>query len=197
LRQKRLKELQSQHAKQKQWKALGHGTYQELAPSNNTNDVAKEFFEASKESERMVVHFYRPSTRLCDIFHAHLSKLAPKHLETRFVKINVEGCDVENGGGASYLVEKLGVVVMPTLVLIKNRQAFHHVRGFDELGGTDDFSANMLAYVLGKHHGILDLRDDEEVSEDVLQYQGIHKLTIRKGKSAKKGYYDDADDEFG
>jgi hypothetical protein len=197
LRQKRILELQGNHAKQQQWKALGHGTYQELSPSNHTHDVVKEFFQASKDSERLVVHFYRPSTRLCDVFHAHLSALAPKHLETKFLKINVEGCtNHEQGSGALYLVEKLGIVIMPTLVLIKNRKAFHHIRGFDELGGTDDFSASLLAYVLGKHHGILDLRDDEEVSEDVLQHRGINKLTVREGKSAKKGYYDDKDDEF-
>ncbi|KAG7358258.1 thioredoxin [Nitzschia inconspicua] len=197
LRQKRLEELQSTYTKQQKWKSLGHGTYQELTSGgSNTNDVAKDFFQASKESERLVVHFYRPSTRLCDVFHAHLSKLAPKHLETRFVKINVEGCDAQEGSGASYLVEKLGIVVMPTLVLIKNRQAFHHIRGFDEFGGNEDFSSNVLAYVLGKNHGILDLRDDEEVSDEVLQYQGINKMTIRKIKSAKKGYYDDEEDEF-
>jgi hypothetical protein len=196
LRQKRILELQQNHAKQQQWKAMGHGTYHELSPSNNTNDITKEFFQASKDSERLVVHFYRPTTRSCDVFHAHLSQLAPKHLETKFLKINVEGCDQEQGGGASYLVEKLGIVVMPTLVLIKNRKAFHHIRGFDELGGTDDFSINVLAYILGKHHGILNIRDDEEVSDDVLRHQGINKLTIRKGESAKKGYYDDEDDEF-
>jgi hypothetical protein len=199
LRQKRILELQQNHAKLQQRKALGHGTYQELSPSNHTNDVAKEFFQACKDSERLVVHFYRPSTRLCDVFHAHLSKLAPKHLETKFLKINVEGCDQEQGGGAcNYLVEKLGIVIMPTLVLIKNRQAFHHIQGFDELGGTDDFSASVLAYVLGKYHGILDLRDDEEVSEDVLKHRGINRLTTRKGTTAKKGCYnqDDDDDEF-
>lgn len=200
LRQRRLRELQSTHAQRQQWKAMGHGTYHELVPSNNTNDVAKEFFAVSKASDRLLVHFYRPSTRLCDVFHAHLSKLAPKHLETRFVKINVEGCDDTtgngNGSGAAYLVEKLGIVVMPTLLLVKNRKAIHHVRGFDELGGSDDFSPNVLAYVLGAHHGILDLRDEEEVAEDVLQHQGINKMTIRKGKAAKKGTYDDEDDEF-
>mmetsp|Transcript_16070 Transcript_16070/g.29835 ORF Transcript_16070/g.29835 Transcript_16070/m.29835 type:complete len:247 (+) Transcript_16070:99-839(+) len=195
LRQKRLQQLQKQHAQQKKWKELGHGEYKELGSGStqgDARDIAKEFFQAAKSSDRMVVHFYRPSTRYCDVFHAHLEKLAPKHLETRFVKINVEGCDHEGGGGASFLVERLGVVVMPTLVLVKDRKAFHHIRGFDEFGGTEDFSVNTLAHVLGCH-GVTDLRDDEEMSEEVLRDMGVNTVRVKKG--VKKGYYGE-DDEF-
>jgi hypothetical protein len=191
LRQKRMKILQKQHARQQQWKALGHGTYDELGGGQDSRDVAREFFQASKESERLVVHFYRPSTRYCDVFHAHLSKLAPKHMETKFVKINVEDCD-HQGGGPSFLVERLGVTVMPTLVLVKDRNAFHHIRGFDELGGTEDFSAHALAYVLGRH-GAIDPRDEEEVPEELVNGKGVNSIRIRK-KGAKDGYYGDPDD---
>jgi hypothetical protein len=196
LRQKRLQQLQKQHSLQKKWRELGHGEYKELGSGStqgDAGDIAKEFFQAAKESDRMVVHFYRPSTRYCDVFHAHLQKLAPKHLETRFIKINVEGCDHEGGGGASFLVDRLGVVVMPTLVLVKNRKAFHHIRGFDELGGTEDFSVGTLAFILGSH-GVTDLGDDEEISEEVLRGRGINTVNVRKG--IKKGYYEDGDDEF-
>jgi hypothetical protein len=196
LRLKRIEQMKKQHLMQKQYKALGHGTYEELgggSMNGNTSDIAKQFFQAAKESDRMIVHFYRPTTRYCDVFHAHLSKLAAKHPETRFLKINVEGCDQENGNGASFLVERLGVVVMPTVVLVKDRKAFHHIRGFDELGGTEDFSTNTLAYVLGTH-GVTDLRDDEEISEEILQSRGVNSVRVSK-KGAKKGYYDE-DDEF-
>ena len=126
LRAKRLAKLQQQHAQRLKWKEVGHGSYEELGGSsrNDARDVNKAFFEASKESDRMVVHFYRPSTRYCDVFHAHLEKLAPKHMETRFVKINVEDCD-HQGGGASFLVERLNVIVMPTLVLVKVSMYVH------------------------------------------------------------------------
>jgi hypothetical protein len=193
LRQKRLQQLQKQHFQQKKWRDLGHGDYTELGGGSiqDSRDIAKDFFQAAKDSERMILHFYRPSTRYCDVLHAHLSKLAPRHLETKFVKINVEGCDQEGGGGAAFLIERLGVVVMPTLVLVKDRKAFHHVRGFDELGGTEDFSANALAFVLGSH-GVIDLRDDEEASEEILRGKGVNALQIKKG--AKKGYYNDQDE---
>ena len=187
--------MQKQYSQQQKYRALGHGSYTDLGmgSTQDSRDIAKDFFRTCKESERIVVHFYRPSTRFCDTFHAHLAKLAEKHLETKFVKVNVEGCDNNEGGGASFLVERLGVVVMPTLVLVKDRKAFHHIRGFDELGGTDEFSTNMLAHVLGTH-GVTDLRDDEEMSEEFMRELGVNTISIRKG--AKKGGYSDFDDEF-
>jgi len=194
LRQKRLRQLQNEYSLQQKWKDLGHGEYTELGTGSTqyTSDIAKDFFRTCKESERIVIHFYRPTTRYCDTFHAHLSKLARKHLETKFLKINVAGCDNE-GGGASFLVEKLGVIVMPTLVLVKNRKAFHHIKGFDELGGNVEFSTNMLAHVLGSH-GVTDLRDDEEMSEESLKRRGINTIQIRNG--VKRGGYSEYDDEF-
>mmetsp|Transcript_16948 Transcript_16948/g.34878 ORF Transcript_16948/g.34878 Transcript_16948/m.34878 type:complete len:246 (-) Transcript_16948:289-1026(-) len=193
LRQKRIEQMKKQYMQQQKFRHLGHGTYTELGmgSTQDSRDIAKDFFRTSKESNRIVFHFYRPSTRLCDIFHAHLAKLAEKHVETKFVKVNVEGCDNNSGGGASFLVERLGVIIMPTLVLVKDRKAFHHIRGFDELGGTEDFSTNMLAHVLGAH-GVTDVRDDEEMSEEFLKERGINTIRIRKG--AKRGGYSDLDE---
>lgn len=186
LRQRRIAQMQQQHSQMQKWRDMGHGEYVELGGGHDARDVAKEFFETSKTSERVVIHFYRPATRLCDVFHAHLSKIARKHLETKFVKINVQDCD-HQGGGASFLVERLGVVVMPTLVLVRDRKAFHHMTGFDELGGTEDFSEQTLAYVLGKH-GVINPRDDEEVPEEILKSsKGVNSIRIKKG--ARSGYH--------
>ena len=76
LRQRRLAKLVKQHEQHKRWKDLGHSVYEDLGGRHDSRDVAKEFFGASKLSERMVVHFYRPSTRFCDVFHSHLQKLS-------------------------------------------------------------------------------------------------------------------------
>ena len=64
-----------------------------------------------------------------------------------------------------YWVEKLNVFVMPTLVLIKDGQTVHHIRGFDEFGGTDSFGTEAFAYVLSTYKVSL--------SSDVLQSSGI------------------------
>lgn len=41
------------------------------------------FFAAAKKSPRIIAHFYRGTTRFCEIVDAHMERLAPKHLETR------------------------------------------------------------------------------------------------------------------
>jgi len=179
LRARRLEQLKAAQQKKVAWKALGHGDYTELAGS----DINRAFFYATKASDRLVVHFYRPTTELCDTFHAHLAKLAPQHLETRFLKVNVEGCDHGSGGAASYLVEKLGIVIMPTIIIVKNRKVVHQLRGFDELGGTQEFSTKALEYVLGVHGGIQQSEDAEVPQELLTKNQqhggGVNAIRIR------------------
>lgn len=196
LREKRLQQLKQQQKQRQEWKSMGHGTYVDLVESTQNANVAKAFFETSKKSECVVVHFYRPLTPACDVFHSHLSKLASQHLETKFCKINVEGCE-EGINGATYLVEKLGIVIMPTLVLIRKRKVVHHLHGFDELGGSDDFSVSTLAYVLGTH-GVLSARDDEvPPPEDIANGSSVNAIRISKGgsKNIRQGGYTGAYEE--
>ena len=87
----------------------------------------KEFFLAAKKSQRVVVHFYRGVTPRCEIVDAHFERLAHDHVETRFLKIDAEK--------APFLVEKLGVIMIPTIILIKDGKTEHSIRGFDEFGG--------------------------------------------------------------
>jgi hypothetical protein len=105
LRAKRKEKLMAEQRQRLDWSAQGHGRYLELSDT-------KEFFHAAKTSQRLCVHFYRPTTRYCENVDAHFEKLCKKHMETRFVKINAEKSD--------YLVEKLGIVIMPTMVLVKD-----------------------------------------------------------------------------
>ena len=44
-----------------------------------------------------------------------------------------------------YLTEKLRIFMLPTLALVKNQKVDSYVVGFDELGGKDDFSTEVLA----------------------------------------------------
>ncbi|KAJ0514213.1 putative Thioredoxin-like superfamily [Helianthus annuus] len=66
----------------------------------------------------------------------HLSILAKQHIETRFIKIQAEK--------SPFLAEKLKIVVLPTIALIKNAKVDDYVVGFNELGGTDEFSTEEL-----------------------------------------------------
>lgn len=92
LRAKRMDAMKAQQRQRLDWQAQGHGRYMELTDT-------KEFFHAAKTSDRLVVHFCRPTTRMCEVVDAHFEKMCPKHVETRFCKINAEKSD--------YLVEKV------------------------------------------------------------------------------------------
>ena len=107
LRAKRLQEMKERQKKMVQWRQQGHGTYTEL------NDE-REFFEAAKKSERVIVHFYRPASKFCVYMDKQLRKLCRFHMEVKHVKINAEK--------VPYLCEKLNIVTLPSVVLVKNRK---------------------------------------------------------------------------
>lgn len=187
LRERRLEQLKKSQSQFHAWRDLGHGVYSEL----DSSDVAKAFFEAAKQSERLVVHFYRPTTRYCDVYHKHLEILAQQHLETKFVKINV---DRDGSTGVAYLVEKLGIHIMPTVLCVKNRKAVHHVRGLSEVGG-EDCETVMLAYILALH-GVLTLREEEEMDEEELFDKisaGVNAIHISR-PTVREGHYKGEED---
>ncbi|BFG41977.1 hypothetical protein CerSpe_282510 [Prunus speciosa] len=134
LRERRLQQMKKMAEKRSRWISLGHGEYTEI-PSE------KDFFSAVKASDRVVCHFYRENWP-CKVVDKHLSILAKQHMETRFVKINAEK--------SPFLAEKLKIVVLPTIALIKNAKVDDYVVGFDELGGKDDYSTEELEERLAK-----------------------------------------------
>ncbi|OIW12873.1 hypothetical protein TanjilG_24806 [Lupinus angustifolius] len=134
LRERRLQQMKKMAEKRSRWISLGHGEYTEI-PSE------KEFFSVVKASERVVCHFYRENWP-CKVMDKHLSILAKQHVETRFVKINAEK--------SPFLAEKLKIIVLPTLSLIKNAKVDDYVVGFDQLGGSDEFSTEELEERLAK-----------------------------------------------
>ena len=129
LRRNRLQELKNRADKEATWRRQGHGSYSEVADQ-------KEWFEISKSSERVVTHFYRSTTWRCEVMDKHLTQLAGRHLETRFIKIDAEK--------APFLAERLSVVLLPTLVMTKDNFTADRIEGFDELGGRDDFATEVL-----------------------------------------------------
>jgi len=72
--------------------------------------------------------------------------LAAKHMETKFLRVNAEK--------APFLVEKLHIWMLPTIVCVKEGKTDHSIVGFDELGGKDDFATEDLEALL-HGHGVL------------------------------------------
>lgn len=207
LRQKRLNEMKQQSITKQKYINNGHGQYMELSNSSNV-DVAKEFFHVTKQSAKVIIHFYKStSSHVCDIFHKHLQILATRHYETKFIKINVESVqndsiNMTTHNGITYLVEKLQIHIMPTLVLINNRNVIHKIQGFDELGGIDTFTTNTLAYILG-NYGIINRTDEEEeIPEELLQSNNtslsrggnVNSIRVNKSTNLRRGGYDNGED---
>lgn len=136
LRVSRLEAMKAAARQKSEWLAMGHGSYREI-------DDQKRFFEEMKKERRAVVHFYRPSTRRCEVLDRHLGDLARAHVETRFVRVNAER--------APFLAERLKIWMLPTLVLIKDGRTDHSILGFDEMGGGDDFGTDVLEALLVKY----------------------------------------------
>eukprot|EP00064_Thunnus_orientalis_P007937 superscaffoldBa00000912_g7959 len=139
MRERRLEALkkaqkQKQFSVFKEWLSKGHGEYREI-PSE------KDFFSEVKDTKNVVCHFYRNSTFRCKILDKHLAILAKKHVETKFVKLNVEK--------APFLTERLRIKVIPTLALLTDGKTKDYVVGFTDLGNTDEFPTEMLEWRLG------------------------------------------------
>lgn len=182
LRQKRKLDLQKQMRQEADWRQLGHGRYAEMTDT-------KDFFNAAKKSARMLVHFYRSVTPRCQIVDAHFERLAASHVECRFVKIDAE----KN----PFLVERLGIIIIPTIVLIKDGKTEHAIHGFDEFGGTDDFRTEDMAYVLSNYGMIKPdaLADrSEEIAENSVR-SGFNSIKVNIRSSAY-GQMDHDEDDF-
>lgn len=136
IRRKRLKALKEMEARREAWIRKGHGRLHEVSDP-------KEFFQFVQESERVVVHFMRRSTSRCSILERHLQIIAPQHFETRFCYVDVERIPS--------LAERFNVLMLPTLMLVENKNTFHSIIGFDEFGGTDDFASETVIKVLASY----------------------------------------------
>jgi len=182
LRRRRLENIRNAQKQRQECLANGHGGYDELA------DEA-EFFATCKKSRKVVCHFFRSSTPRCKIVDKHLALLAPRHIETRFVRIDAER--------SKFLVDRLRIKVMPTICLAKEGKTVDYVAGFDDLGGVDDFSTDMLEWRIARA-GVIDYSGDlltpptaGSASKPSILGRGTVKKTIRDGTGN-----DSSDDDY-
>ncbi|WCJ43693.1 hypothetical protein M5689_024417 [Euphorbia peplus] len=164
LRERRMQQMKKMAQKRTRWISLGHGEYTDI-PSE------KDFFAAVKASDRVVCHFYRENWP-CKVMDKHLSILAKQHIETRFVKIQAEK--------SPFLAERLKITVLPTLALIRNTKVDDYVVGFDELGGTDEFSTEELEERLAKAQ-VLFLEGESSINKSKASKQ--KKKSVRQSES--------------
>ena len=142
IRERRKEQRKLQMQRKARFMANGHGTYDEIS-------TEREFFEASKRSQNLVVHFYRPTARYHPLVDRCIKVLSDEHFETRFLKCNVEK--------VPYLVERLNIWCMPSVVLIKERQTVHTIAGLEEVGG-EKCTPEVFAAIM-KGYEVIEARD--------------------------------------
>mmetsp|Transcript_2708 Transcript_2708/g.7397 ORF Transcript_2708/g.7397 Transcript_2708/m.7397 type:complete len:190 (+) Transcript_2708:66-635(+) len=118
LRRNRLAEMKKEAEKRREWSANGHGTVSTIAE--------RDFFDVVKRSDRVCAVFYRTgASRFTDDIIAHLDRVAEAHVEAKFVLLDAEKCP--------FLVDRLRIQVLPSIVLVKNAKADYTYVGLDEL----------------------------------------------------------------
>ncbi|KAJ8675830.1 hypothetical protein QAD02_011616 [Eretmocerus hayati] len=168
LREQRLKDMKKLQQQKQLWLTLGHGEYSELSEE-------KEFFETCKKSDKVVCHFYKNGTERCKIVDMHLNILCKKHIETKFVKLDVEKCP--------FLTGRLKIKVIPTIALVVDSKTKDYIIGFTDLGNCDDFSTEVLEWRIAQP-GAINYNGDLMYPPDVLKMQK-QKQTSGKQKTIR------------
>lgn len=176
IRTQRMAEMKKRQQLKQEWLTNGHGEYTEL-------DREKDFFGVCNKSVNVVCHFFKQGSPHCKVLDMHLKKLAQKHIETRFV-----GLDVER---APFLTGRLKIRTIPTMALVKDNNTKHYIAGFTELGDTDEFTTELLEWVLARYE-IIDYNGDLSVPPEEARRQ--KSISIQSKKTIKSKY--DSDDDL-
>ncbi|MED6191898.1 Thioredoxin domain-containing protein plp3b [Stylosanthes scabra] len=145
----RIAALKREAEKRQEWKKKGHGEYKEITEGDFLAEVTG--------SEKVICHFYHKEFYRCKIMDKHLKSLSPKHIDTKFIKL-----DAEN---AAFFVAKLAIKTLPCVILFRQGVAVDRLIGFQDLGGKDDFSTRTLEALLIKK-GIIDEKKDGDDDEN-------------------------------
>ncbi|GAA5968706.1 hypothetical protein JCM8115_003689 [Rhodotorula mucilaginosa] len=128
-REKRMMELQAQFERTRKMQEGDYGRYTEVK-------IEKDLISRTAKEKRCVVHFFHRDFRRCKIMDGHLEKLAPKHLDTLFLR-----ADVAN---VPFLVTKLAIKTLPCVIGFVEGTTKMKIVGFDELPGGDNFATSTL-----------------------------------------------------
>lgn len=86
--------------------------------------------------ERMIVHFYSPAFKKCQLMNETLRKVAVKYPKIRFGLINVQNCPE--------MCASLKIKILPFLAFFRDGFFVDEVVGFEKFGNSDALKTEML-----------------------------------------------------
>ena len=154
-----------------------------------------ECLQFTTEHERAVVHFFHPDFARCSTMDRHCENIASKHNEHGNADVAFARVDVKN---APFLVEKLGIRVLPAVLGFVKGVVKGRVTGFEGVawGGREEGPAVTSALegkfvewtVLKKQLLEYDDEDEEDLRPDPSK-------SLRRGIRDRKQQNDDEDDD--
>ena len=176
LREARMQQLAADLKRSKILRSEGYGTYAQMTDE-------KALMETTTTTKYCIVHFFKPDFNRCRIMDEHLSTLAPVHLQTKFLKINVEH--------APFLVAKLNIKVLPCVIAFMDGVSVDRIVGFEGLGysedtfETKDLEARLVAV------GVLEIGEGMGIND----VKGVEKSAYRTQHDENVRHVDDDDDD--
>uniref|UniRef100_A0A383W9Y6 Phosducin domain-containing protein n=1 Tax=Tetradesmus obliquus TaxID=3088 RepID=A0A383W9Y6_TETOB len=159
----------------------GHGSYSEITEG--------EFLEVVTKTDAVVCHFFHKDFERCKIVDKHMGELAPKYMEARFIKLSAPD--------SPFFTVKLGIKVLPAVVVFKGGVSVDRLVGFEQLGGRDDFSTAALEARLaaagirtGVRKGAAAAGEESE-EEECQVAASIRRGIVHKGSDDESSDFDD------
>lgn len=119
----------------------GHGCLTQITEQ-------KEFFDAAKKSDKMIVVFTRNSNEHGKELLDHMKRLASSHFEARFLWLEADN--------APFLTDRFNIYMLPTIVCIENNKVKCQHNGLNDLDGSGKYTTGMLEFLLNAADGMLD-----------------------------------------
>lgn len=164
LHKERIQQMKEEQEKRREMQRKGHGEYRDIDEGEFLPEVTGSF--------QVCVHFYHQEFERCRIVDKHMTILARKYFDTKFVKVHAPDCP--------FFVTKLNVQVLPCIVFFRNGVAYDRIVGFEELGAKDDFATSRLEGML-MSAGIIQIpekgEDDSEDEEEVMAKERAKRIT--------------------
>lgn len=157
LRLARVKAMKAMQEDRIKKKALGFGEYLEI--------VEPEFLKEVTSLKHVVCHFFHDEFARCKVTDQKLQLICRVFPQIKFIKLNAQK--------APFMVQKLNIRTLPTIVSFVDGIAKDRIIGFEGLGGVDTFKTRILEMRLlagfEQHGEHFDQSQFEQYPDDIVE----------------------------